>query len=81
MPDTEYFRWYVPHDYGPKKGKLHLSSWRMTAEDARQRYGPDVQPDLSSREVRSGGLTLPHSTGVDAAAESLRLLREWKPKE
>lgn len=81
MPDTEYFRWYIPHDYGPKKGKLFLSTWRMSVEEARKRYGPDVQPDPLSREVRRVGLTLPSSTGVDAAAESLRLLREWKPKE
>ena len=54
MPDTEHFRWYVPYKYGPKQGKLHLTRWRMTVEEARARYGPDVQPDPLSREVRSG---------------------------
>lgn len=54
MPDTEHFRWYVPYKYGPKQGKLHLTRWHMTAEEARARYGPDVQPDPLSREVRSG---------------------------
>lgn len=80
MPDTEYFRWYIPYDIGPKIGKLHLSSWRMTVEDARARYGPDVQPDLSSRELRRAGGATSHSIAVNAE-ESLRLLEEWKPKE
>lgn len=82
MPDIELFRWYVPHDFGPKKGKLHLTSWHMTAEYARATYGPDVQPDPLSREVRSGQSTLAPSPGGERSSDvSLRLLSEGKAKE
>lgn len=82
MPDLESFRFYIPHSHGPKKGKLHLSSWHMTVEEARKQYGPDVQPEPLSKEVHRGAFTLPPGKGGERPAdESLRLLREWKPKE
>ena len=53
MPDTELFRFWVPPDGWHKR--RHLTSYRMTVEEARARFGDAVEPDLTSREVRAQG--------------------------
>ena len=36
-----------------RTGKRRLTSWRMTAEDALERYGEDATPEPSTREERT----------------------------
>lgn len=51
MKSVEFYRWILPPDAWHKKP--HLSSWRMSRVEAERRY-PGAEPDLSTREVRTG---------------------------
>lgn len=48
MKETEFYQWWVPDRWS---GKLYLSRYRMTVQEAQRRF-PGCKPDLSSREVR-----------------------------
>lgn len=49
MKKVELFRWRVP-----ARGKLrpYLSAVHLTREDALQQYGPEAEPDLTTRRER-----------------------------
>ena len=49
MKQVEFFNWNLPPDAWNKKP--HLSGWKMSREDAQQRY-PGATPDQWTREVR-----------------------------
>lgn len=59
MPDIELYFWMLPAD--PWRKKPSRSACLMTREEAAERY-PGATPILESREVRSGGPTVPHSS-------------------
>lgn len=46
---TEFFRWYITDE---RTGKRRLTTYAMTREQAKERFGDDAEPDLRSREVR-----------------------------
>jgi hypothetical protein len=52
MKEVEYFAFMLPPDIWRKKGGP--STWKMTIEDAAERY-PGAQPIMSTREVRFSG--------------------------
>ena len=50
MPQTvERWRWYTPQ---PAKKKLTLTRDHLTEAEAFERFGPDVQCEPESRELR-----------------------------
>lgn len=49
MKEAEFFRWWVPSPWGGPK--LHLTRYRMTVQEAQQRF-PGCKADPTSREVR-----------------------------
>jgi hypothetical protein len=51
MPKTvERWRWYTPQ---PGKKKLTLTRYHFTEREAFERFGPDVQGEPASRELRA----------------------------
>jgi hypothetical protein len=49
MIPTEFFRWWVTD---PETGAVKRTTYRMTREDAEQRF-PGAEPDPLTREVRN----------------------------
>lgn len=50
MKEVEYFNFWMPPK--TKRSKPWLTRYKMTMEEAKERFGPDVQPEPMTREVR-----------------------------